>query len=99
MAEDPACPLGLRRPACGSGPAFLAQPSHGCPFFNTHHRWLSEGEDGLFRPTKQVWEEKEGALVDIRTQRMDGKAPGPPGRPVFKLLTLRSRILDTDLVD
>lgn len=58
-------------------------------------RWLREGRDGLFRPSHDEFEEPESALVPIRTQLMD---PGPHKPPGYKLLTLRSRILNTELV-
>ncbi|KAJ9514690.1 hypothetical protein QJQ45_028432 [Haematococcus lacustris] len=68
-------------------------------------RWLRESEDGLFRPVPTYWEEAPHALVPVRTQLVTPAKLGPGGRvtrasvPAFKLLTLRSRILDTDLVD
>jgi len=58
-------------------------------------RWLKESADGLFRPTAETWEEKADALVDVRTQWVAG-AGGEEGG--WKLLTLRSRILETELV-
>jgi hypothetical protein len=61
------------------------------------HRWLKESEDGMFRPVPVYWEERPDALVSVRTQLMT--KPGSRGLPTFKLLTLRARILDTDLVD
>jgi hypothetical protein len=58
------------------------------------------GSDGLFRLDRgsetDVWEEKAGALVPVRTQWLPPRGSRPGG---FKLLTLRSRILDTELVD
>jgi hypothetical protein len=59
-------------------------------------RWLKEsGPDGLFRPTDEAWEEKARALVDVRTQWVAGEGGRRGG---WRLLTLRSRILDTRLV-
>lgn len=58
-------------------------------------RALREGRDGLFRPCTDEWEEVPSALVGVRTQWVpprDGRQGG------YKLLTLRSRILDTDLI-
>lgn len=54
--------------------------------------WLKEGSDGLFRPTNIVWQERRDSLVKVRSQF--NKAEG-----AYKLMTLRSRILDTELVD
>ncbi|KAF6261711.1 JmjC domain, hydroxylase-domain-containing protein [Scenedesmus sp. NREL 46B-D3] len=59
-------------------------------------RWLKEGRDGLFRPSSDTWEEAAGALVGVRTQWVPGSNGKPGG---YRLLTLRSRILDTELVD
>jgi len=59
-------------------------------------RWLKEGKDGLFRPSSDTWEEVPGALVGVRTQWVAG-ARGKTGG--YRLLTLRSRILDTELVE
>lgn len=59
-------------------------------------RWLKEGKDGLFRPSADTWEEAPGALVRVRTQWVAG-ANGRPGG--YRLLTLRSRIIETELVD
>jgi hypothetical protein len=59
-------------------------------------RWLKEGRDGLFRPSSDTWEEAAGALVGVRTQWVPGSNGTPGG---YRLLTLRSRILDTELVD
>lgn len=59
-------------------------------------RWLKESADGLFRPSQETWEEKADALVDVRTQWVRGGAGRAGG---WRLLTLRSRILDTQLVD
>lgn len=58
-------------------------------------RWLKEGPDGLFRPSDETWEEKADALVDVRTQWVRPAAGGHGG---WRLLTLRSRVLDTELV-
>eukprot|EP01025_Chloroclados_australasicus_P016973 TRINITY_DN18667_c0_g1_i1.p2 TRINITY_DN18667_c0_g1~~TRINITY_DN18667_c0_g1_i1.p2 ORF type:complete len:274 (-),score=44.41 TRINITY_DN18667_c0_g1_i1:213-1034(-) len=55
---------------------------------------LRQGKDGLYRPRTEVFEELRSALVPIRTQLLD---PGTR-KPGFKLLTLRSRILNTELV-
>lgn len=59
-------------------------------------RWLKEGRDGLFRPSSETWEEVPGALVAVRTQWVASKAAAGGG---FRLLTMRSRILETELVD
>jgi len=58
-------------------------------------QWLREGRDGLFRPSADEFEEEASTLVPIRTQLLN---PGANKAPGFKLLTLRSRILDTELV-
>ena len=55
---------------------------------------LREGRDGLYRPSSDVSEEQRSSLVPIRTQVLD---PGAR-KPGFKLLTLRSRIMGTELV-
>jgi hypothetical protein len=57
-------------------------------------QYLREGRDGLFRPSSDVREELRSSLIPIRTQVLD---PGMR-KPGFKLLTLRSRILGTQLV-
>ena len=54
-------------------------------------RLLAEGRDGVFRATAETSAEAESALVRVRTAR----APGGS----FRLLTLRKRILATELVD
>jgi succinyl-CoA synthetase beta subunit len=59
-------------------------------------RWLKEGKDGLFRPSSDTWEEVPGALVGVRTQWVAGGRGKAGG---YRLLTLRSRILDTELVE
>lgn len=59
-------------------------------------RWLEEGKDGLYRPSDGLYLEDERALIDVRTQWMKGRGRRPGGH---KLLTMRSRILDTELVD
>jgi hypothetical protein len=59
-------------------------------------RWLKESPDGLFRRSNETWEEDAGALVTVRTQWVRA-APGRPGG--WRLLTLRSRILDTQFRD
>jgi hypothetical protein len=56
-------------------------------------QYLREGRDGLYRPSSEVTEELRSSLVPIRTQILD---PGAR-KPGFKLLTLRSRILGTEL--
>lgn len=58
-------------------------------------RWLRECKDGLFRPDKSTWKESADALVKVRTQWVEGKPKQPGG---YKLLTLRKRILDTEIV-
>lgn len=59
-------------------------------------RWLKEGKDGLFRPSADTWEEPASCLLGVRTQWVPGKNGKPGG---YRLLTLRSRILDTQLLD
>ena len=59
-------------------------------------RWLEEELDGLFRLAPGVYEEKRAALLPVRTQWMHAQGRRKGG---FKLLTLRSRILNTELVD
>lgn len=55
---------------------------------------LKQGRDGLYRPCSDVFEERSSSLIAIRTQLVD-----PTSRkPGFKLLTLTSRILGTELV-
>ena len=55
---------------------------------------LKQGRDGLYRPCSDVFEERSSSLIAIRTQLVD-----PTSRkPGFKLLTLKSRILGTELV-
>lgn len=54
-------------------------------------RLLAEGADGLFRVTAETSGEAESALVRVRTARAPGGA--------WRLLTLRKRILATELVD
>ncbi|KAK9821300.1 hypothetical protein WJX81_004498 [Elliptochloris bilobata] len=54
-------------------------------------RLLAEGKGGLFRPSGETWCEAESALVRVRTARTPGG--------VFRLLTLRKRILATELLD
>ncbi|CAD7698279.1 unnamed protein product [Ostreobium quekettii] len=59
-------------------------------------QWLQEGKDGLFRPqTHSRWDERADALVAVRTQWVTGRPRCPGG---YKLLTLRKRILDTEIV-
>jgi hypothetical protein len=63
-------------------------------------RWLKEGGDGLYRATPTYWEEKPEALISIRVQYLpDGlrNAKEQLG-PGWKLLTLKSKILDTELL-
>lgn len=59
-------------------------------------RWLKEGRDGLFRPSQDTWEEPASTLVGVRTQWVAGGGGAGGG---YRLLTLRSRILDTQLLD
>lgn len=59
-------------------------------------RWLEEGRDGLYRPSSGLYSEDERALSDVRTQWMKARGRRPGG---YKLLTMRSRILDVELVD
>lgn len=59
-------------------------------------RWLEEGSDGLYRPSNGLYSEDEQALIDVRTQWMKGRGRRPGG---YKLLTMRSRILNIELVD
>mmetsp|Transcript_19607 Transcript_19607/g.54505 ORF Transcript_19607/g.54505 Transcript_19607/m.54505 type:complete len:625 (-) Transcript_19607:134-2008(-) len=58
--------------------------------------WLKECSDGLFRPSNTVWQERADSLVKVRSQFIRGGRHGSNG---YKLLTLRSRILSTELVD
>eukprot|EP00955_Chlamydomonas_euryale_P047780 353794-Chlamydomonas_euryale.AAC.3 len=63
--------------------------------------WLREGPDGLYRAVPTYWEERPEALISIRTQYL---ADGPRNAKValgagWKLLTLKSKILDTELMD
>jgi hypothetical protein len=60
-------------------------------------RWLRESADGIFRASAETFEERADALVDVRTQWVPPRAGGKAGG--WRLLTLRSRILDTELVD
>mmetsp|Transcript_18452 Transcript_18452/g.39647 ORF Transcript_18452/g.39647 Transcript_18452/m.39647 type:complete len:650 (+) Transcript_18452:443-2392(+) len=63
-------------------------------------RWLKEGKDGIFRPTPTYWEEQPGSLISVRTQCMEEKGRARSSSPGgWKLLTLKSRILDTELLD
>lgn len=48
------------------------------------------------RPTTDTWEEAESALVQVRSQPWQETALRPAG---YRLLTLRARILDTELVE
>jgi hypothetical protein len=59
-------------------------------------RWLKEGKDGLFRASTDTWEEPASCLLGVRTQWVPGKSGKLGG---YRLLTLRSRILDTQLLD
>lgn len=59
-------------------------------------RWLEEYRDGLYRPSNSLYLEDQKALIDVRTQWMKPHGKHPGGH---KLLTMRSRILDTELVD
>jgi hypothetical protein len=57
-------------------------------------RELQEGDDGLFRPGPDTWEERPEALVGVRTQWVPRRGARAGG---WRLLTLRSRILETEL--
>jgi hypothetical protein len=48
-------------------------------------------------PWPQVWEDREGALINVHTEWVAGPTKGQAGG--FRLLTLRSRILEVDLLD
>jgi hypothetical protein len=48
------------------------------------------------RPSEKSWEERPSALVPVRTVWVEPQGRRQGG---FKLLTLRKRILDTELVD
>ncbi|GAX79223.1 hypothetical protein CEUSTIGMA_g6663.t1 [Chlamydomonas eustigma] len=72
-------------------------------------RWLQESSDGLYRPVPTYWEEPPEALVPVRTQYLPdgklgtasasaGKAASSSSGPAWKLLTLKSRLLDTELI-
>ena len=55
--------------------------------------WFKEDKtDGLFRPTGEVLTQRRDSLVKVRSQHIEGS-------DAYKLLTLRSRILDTQLLD
>ncbi len=64
-----------------------------------HCRAMVEGPDGLFYPSSRVWEERASLLVPVRCQLMNEAVPGSGGEPlaghlpIYKLLTLRSRLL------
>ena len=76
-------------------------------------RWMREGSDGLYRPAPTYWEERADALVAVRTQFLpDGTLrsalPSQAPEPVtlsstpeagWKLLTLKSKLLDTEWID
>lgn len=77
-------------------------------------RWLKEDPDGLYRPVPTYWEERPDSLVTVRTQFLPeglrksaatraAEAAGQTGQKHhlgagWKLLTLRSRILDTEII-
>ncbi|GBF87753.1 jumonji domain-containing protein [Raphidocelis subcapitata] len=79
-----------------SGPAAAAAAAAARPKGLITLRWLKESSDGLFRPSAETWEEKAEALVSVRTQWVTPPDGGPGG---WRLLTLRSRILDTEFID
>lgn len=58
--------------------------------------WLAEGKDGLYRPTAAIYQEKLGALIPVETEWRPNRGRREAG---YKLLTPRSLILDTQLVD
>ena len=74
-------------------------------------RWMREGSDGLYRPAPTYWEERADALVAVRTQFLpDGtlRSSALPSEPAtlsstpeagWKLLTLKSKLLDTEWID
>lgn len=63
------------------------------PGLQVRLQYLREGRDGLYRPCSSTTEEARSSLVPIRTQLVDPSTR----KPGFKLLTLRSRILNTEL--
>ena len=74
----------------------LLHATHTCPCL----RWLREDPDGLFRPVSTFWEERPSTLVNVRTQFMpNGPLSHPGGEAGWKLLTLRSKLLDIDWLD
>jgi len=58
--------------------------------------WLAEGKDGLYRRTAGIYQEKLGALIPVQTQWQPRRSRREAG---YKLLTPRSLILDTQLID
>lgn len=59
-------------------------------------RWLEQLADGLYHPSTKEWEESEGALSKIRTQKCWAKKDN---HLCYKLLTLRSKIEAVELED
>lgn len=60
------------------------------------HRWLKEGPDGLYRAEPTFWEENPDALIPIRSQFFaEGARNAKELGAGWKLLTLKSKILDT----
>ncbi len=66
------------------------------------HRVLAKCSDGLYYPTKDVWEEHPSTLVAIRTRAtLNPRHPVTGVRsdvPAYELLTNPKRLLATELV-
>lgn len=59
-------------------------------------QWLEEGKNGVFHASDVVFEEREGALVRVRSEWVP---PIGRRRAGFRLITQRSRILSARPVD
>lgn len=57
-------------------------------------RWLEQLADGLYHPSAKEWDESEGALSKVRTQKCRAKRDN---HLCYKLLTLRSKIEAVEL--
>lgn len=57
-------------------------------------RWLEQLADGLYHPSAKEWDESEGALSKVRTQKCPAKRDN---HLCYKLLTLRSKIEAVEL--
>ncbi|KAK9823398.1 hypothetical protein WJX72_002487 [[Myrmecia] bisecta] len=53
-------------------------------------RGLLEGDDGIYRPTEEVFEQPQSTLIQVQTQYVAPRGGQPAG---FKLLTVPKRIL------